>query len=123
MAEWTQAARQLPAARELPSLTLIDHMPELIDQLAEVSEHCLRAPTGDHEEAFETARVHALDRLKEGFDLVSVISELSILRGVILAVWQRENATAYGSEFRALNLAIDEAIIATARRFAEARAT
>src|SRR3569623_1797534 len=38
LAAWQAAARAIPAAKELTSVVLVDHMPELLDQMAELAD-------------------------------------------------------------------------------------
>jgi PAS domain S-box-containing protein len=116
---WKAAARSIPAARPLPAVTLLDHMPQLLDQIAEVAETIVaQAPP---EEAFATAQRHAIDRLEEGFDIAAVVVEMSLLRGCIIDVWAREHVSSCDSELRALNTAIDRAIEVSVARYAQAR--
>ena len=119
LAAWRQLARGIPAAHDLPPVVLVDHIPELLDQIADVAE----ALASMHVEpgSFETARHHALDRIGEGFDVSTVVKELSLLRDTMLTIWQREHGGSNVGALRALDLAIDRAIEASVARYAEAR--
>jgi PAS domain S-box-containing protein len=114
--EWRRAARRLPIARDMTAAALLDHIPALLDQLAEIAEemtiHAVGAAgaTAVEPPVFEAARRHALDRLSEGFDAATVVSELSLLRGAALTVWARSGGSGSMAEVRALDLAIDRAI-------------
>jgi PAS domain S-box-containing protein len=120
LAAWRRAARTLPAAEDLDAVTLLDHIPALLDEIGEIAaELAIDEPV---DPVFETARRHALDRLNEGFDIAAVVSELSLLRGAVLAVWARANPGGDLAELRALDLAIDRAIAASVSRYAEAHA-
>ena len=68
-------------------MSLVDHLPELLDEIAAVAEQLLneRAPVMPH-----AARRHAVDRLEAGFDVFAVVHELSLLRRCILTAWNRE---------------------------------
>jgi PAS domain S-box-containing protein len=118
LAEWKRSARQLSEARTMNAVTLVDHIPELLDEIADIAEEIAaeRQPGG----TFETARRHALDRLAEGFDITTVVRELSLLRGAALAVWDRANVSGNVAELRALDLAIDRAIAVSVGRYTEA---
>lgn len=119
LADWQRAARKtIGAARELGAVALADHIPELLDQIAEIAEAVVaeRAPP-----SFETARRHAIDRIGEGFDVAAVVRELSLLRGCMLAIVDRETVALPLGELRALNLAIDHAIAVSVKRFAASR--
>ncbi|MDX2090737.1 MAG: PAS domain-containing protein [Kofleriaceae bacterium] len=116
LAEWRRVVMAVPDARELPSHALIDHIPDVLEEIGYIAEDLERGPTQP-----ETARRHALDRLGEGFDIASVVSELSILRGAMLTIWVRENADGSLGELSALNLAVDRAITASVTRYSEVR--
>lgn len=118
LAAWQAAARAIPAAKELTSVVLVDHMPELLDQMAELADDVAAGRPCDAR--LETARRHALDRLADGFDVTAVVAELSLLRGCIVALWRRENSDG-GDELDAIHMAIDRAIAVSVARYAEAR--
>ncbi|HEX8702706.1 MAG TPA: PAS domain S-box protein [Myxococcaceae bacterium] len=119
MAEWERRARALPAAEHLRQAALRDHIPQLLERIARVVEGIY---TGRQESLLELPDRHALERLEEGYALRTVAEELSALRDVILELWEQEVAGAISvREVRLLDQAIDEAIAASAARFAEAR--
>lgn len=120
LVEWKGIARRtIPVAHDLPPVALVDHIPELLDELADIADEV----ASEHPDAgkFETARRHALERLGEGFGVAAVVQEMSILRDCMLRVWEREHTAGSTGDLRALNLAIDRAIAASVSRFAEAR--
>ena len=120
LAEWKGIARRtIPVAHDLSPVVLVDHIPELLDELADIADEV--ASELPDAARFETARRHALDRLGEGFGVAAVVQEMSILRDCMLRVWEREHAGGDIGDLRALNLAIDRAIEASVSRFAEAR--
>src|SRR4051812_47429642 len=82
LAEWRQVAREQPAARRMSPVTLVDHMPDLLDEIAEIADEL--AAEGDVRGTVRAARNHALDRLAHGFDVTLVVHELSMLRGVAM---------------------------------------
>ena len=99
---------------------LIDHIPALLDAIAETGEAHLvdRRSRLDT----ETAERHALERLGEGLDLSQVVIELAVLRDCILQVWDRERAPgATRPEIRFLNRSVDRAIAASIDRYTTAR--
>src|SRR5258705_7542032 len=105
VAEWQSAARGMASATRLPRQTLIDRIPELLDQIAELAEHLERDPGSTI--VLEMARRHALERVRDGFSLADVVTELSLLRASILTVWQREHVRIADTSLRAMHLAID----------------
>lgn len=119
LAEWKAAARAISAAKELSTIVLVDHMPELLDELAELADEIAAARPCD--KTLETARRHAIDRLADGFGVTAVVAELSLLRRCILGLWMRENRGAAGGELVAIDMAIDRAIAVSVGRYAEVR--
>lgn len=119
LAMWRRDARAIPVAHDLSPVTLIDHIPEVLDEIAEIAEQ-IEDSTFDAT-CFESARRHALDRLGEGFDVSAVVKEMSLLRACIAIVWEREHGGRHASGLRALHRAIDLAIEASVTRYAEAR--
>ncbi len=121
LAEWQRVVRRRPTARDLDSLTLVDHIPMLLDQIADMADELVsgappRLPT-------DLAQLHALERLEEGFDLEQVIGEFSVLRDCIVRLWtaQLDGTTVDALGIRALNQAIDRAIAASVQRYTFAR--
>jgi len=117
---WREAVEDRPASQGLSIEALIDHIPALLDAIAETGEaHHL-----DHRSRIdtETAERHALERLGEGMDLSQVVIELAVLRDCILQVWDRERAPgAARPEVRFLNRSVDRAIAASIDRYTLAR--
>lgn len=98
-------------------LELLDHIPDLLCTLADVIAYQV-----DRRQVPPVTRLHAADRLKEGFELPQVVQELSILRDCILQRWHScEGAPISEIELRVLNLTIDEAIGDSAQRCTDAR--
>lgn len=120
LAEWEDAVRQIPVARELSRPALLDHIPHLLDRIATLAD---RLAAGEHAEIpRQDAEEHALARLDEGFDLREVVTELSTLRTCILHTWERDSATAARpTGLHVLNAAIDQAIKASVERYVFAR--
>ena len=114
---WTAWARTLSPAERLPHEKLVDHIPRIVDRIAEMAEALaagqpVRPPQQESD-------LHALVRLEEGFDLADVITEYSILRECIQEV-SSSVPDLIPDDVRVLNRAIDEATRATVRRFADA---
>jgi PAS domain S-box-containing protein len=119
LAEWKTLARTLPAAKQMNAVALVDHVPEMLDQIGELAEAIARNVPAD--ESLGMARRHAMDRLHAGFDVSAVVEELSMLRGCVLNVWARENPVGNVMELRSLDLAIDHAVQVSVARYSEAR--
>lgn len=121
LAEWEKAARENPRAAKLDRLQLINFIPVLFDRIVDVVERFLAGRAAELSQ--EVAERHALDRLKEGFDLGEVVNELSLLRDCILRIWQEglETTNGHGAEHQILTRAVDQAIGASVDRYTEAR--
>jgi hypothetical protein len=74
---WAERSRSLPHASQLPGLVLLDHLPELLEALAQRLEGA--SPLVVEASALE----HAVDRSRNGVPLREVVSEYAILRDVI----------------------------------------
>ncbi|MEZ0231188.1 MAG: PAS domain S-box protein, partial [Planctomycetota bacterium] len=121
LASWEQAVRALPIARSLDTERLIDHLPRLLDAIAESIERSSdfegAAPLHD-----ETPDVHALQRLDQGYDLDAVVTEYTILRRCLLDLWEEEcQGVARPGDLRLLDDALDQAIVASVARYSKAR--
>src|SRR6476646_9014397 len=79
LAEWKLALQRLPAARQLRGDALVDHVPVLLDQIADLAEAIGHDRPLD--EPLAVARQHVNDRLANGFDIAAMVEELSMLRG------------------------------------------
>ena len=120
LADWTAAVRTIPVARELPRLLLLDHIPALLDHIADLSE----ADDGVSRPSVPVApsHAHALERLGEGYDLGEVVTEYAVLRECLLRQWEAHGvAASHPSELRILNRAIDYAVSVSVARFTTAR--
>src|SRR5688572_8955720 len=117
---WRSAIEDRPASQGLSVEALIDHIPDLLDAIADTGE----AHLVDNRSRLdtETAERHALERLAEGLDLSQVVIELAVLRDCILQVWDEERAPgAARPEVRFLNRSVDRAIEASIARYTQAR--
>lgn len=118
--EWARSVRDRPATAGLSREQLIDHLPDLLDAIAETGEAHVEDPRARL--ATDSAERHALERLTEGLDLAHVVVELAVLRDCILKVWDDERAPgAARPEVRFLNRSVDRAITASVDRYVTAR--
>jgi PAS domain S-box-containing protein len=115
LAEWEARVRRFPAAAALGSPALRDHVPEILDRIAEGVDASTTALD-------EVAEDHAIARLTEGFDVATVTSELTELRDVVLERWQRDAGGVIAiADARALDRGIDAILVRSVERFARAR--
>jgi PAS domain S-box-containing protein len=111
IALWEQSAEKLSPARALSRRALRDHMPHLIDELADAAEQTAR---GERPDTATAPDVHAMARLGEGYDLRQVAEEYAMLRACIL----RELAQTPGvvlppqlGLIELMNATIDDAVV------------
>ncbi|HEX3482162.1 MAG TPA: ATP-binding protein [Kofleriaceae bacterium] len=117
---WEAAVRAMPRARELDPPRLIDHIPDLLERIAQAIDELGhgRIPTSHH----AAAKRHAMSRLEEGFDLQEVIGELRVLRQCIFRVLAEPTlGIVLLDELRALDDAIDAAISGSVEHYIEIR--
>jgi PAS domain S-box-containing protein len=118
---WEDAVRALPKARALDRPRLIDHLPGLLNQIADFIEEARQTRS---REAFtdQSPEKHATERLDEGYDLSEVVLEYGVLRRAIFELLGRERQElSQPKELGALNVALDEAVGAAVHRYTRAR--
>lgn len=109
LAQWRQEVRALPSAEHLDAPTLNDHIPALLEELAEA------LATKSDETIAEALRdgsppEHGLQRLEDGFDIVEVVAEYNILRGCIHDLAEANGLSLGGTAFHILNRVLDGSI-------------
>ncbi len=116
LARWRAAVRELPAARDLDTPTLNDHIPVLLAELSAA----LRAGTDEtiaKVVSEGTPHAHGVQRVEDGFDVEEVVAEYNILRGCIHDLAERNGLDMRGKPFHVLNRVLDGAIGAAVRSF------
>lgn len=120
LAEWRKEVRQLSMARNLDVPTLNDHIPGLIEELADQLEmHVEGSMIG---ELKKNSVIHGLDRLRLGFDIEEVVGEYNALRGVIQDLVERHNLSLRGPVNRTINRVIDMSIGLAVKTYAAQKA-
>src|SRR6266550_2667495 len=119
--DWRENIRRLPAARNLDTPTLNDHIPHLFDELTQA------LAEGDTEslldlELHDGPRIHGGLRLRAGFDIVEVVAEYNILRELLSALAEKEHVDITGDPNRILNRVIDRAVALAVDTFAKEKA-
>lgn len=118
---WRDHVRQLPSAAHLDIPTLNDHIPALLDELADAleqpSEHTIAETLKDG-----TPPEHGIQRFEDGFDITEVVSEYNILRGSVHDLAQENGLSLEGKPFHILNRVLDEAIGLAVKTHAEQQA-
>jgi two-component system phosphate regulon sensor histidine kinase PhoR len=121
LSRWRQQVRQLPSARQLDILTLNDHIPALLDELATAlqakSDQTIPAALCE-----DSPPVHGLQRLKDAFDIEEVVAEYNILRGCIHDLADENGLNLQGKPFHIINRVFDHAIGLALQTYATQRA-
>ena len=109
LARWRRNVRQLPSAQSLDTPTLNDHMPVLLDELADALES---QPDDSAEEALlrGSPPAHGRQRLHDGFNVEEVIAEYNVLRSCIHDLAEENGIVIHGNDLRVVNRMIDEAV-------------
>ncbi|MBK9177819.1 MAG: sensor histidine kinase [Flavobacteriales bacterium] len=121
LATWRAQVRELPSAEHLDVPTLNDHIPGLLDEMAESLE------LGDDRTIAENLREgtppeHGAQRVDDGFDIIEVVSEYNILRGCLHALADKHDIRMDGTLLHVLNMVMDGAIGMAVQTFAEEKA-
>jgi PAS domain S-box-containing protein len=120
--EWAHEACLLPETRGLSWPQLLNHLPQLLDRIANVVE---TVHTGEHRTLEEVPEVHALDRLDAGFDLEQVANEYALLRACILRLYGEHvgerNTGVLVREMLRFNQTFDAAVSTAVARYARTR--
>ena len=118
---WRRQVKQLPSARNLDTLTLNDHIPQLLDELADALNS-----RSDQKIPGALARgsppVHGLERFREGYDIEAVVAEYNILRGCIQDLTEKNGLSLDGVSFHIVNGVLDRAIGLAVQTYATERA-
>ena len=121
MLQWRQQVRRLPSAQNLDTPTLNDHIPNLLEELA-------NALASKSNETIAEALIHGsppahgLHRVEDGFDIEEVVAEYNILRECIHDLADRNNLNLQGKPFHIINRVLDGAIGLAVQTFASQRA-
>jgi two-component system phosphate regulon sensor histidine kinase PhoR len=113
--------RELPSAAGLSTPTLNDHIPSLLDELANAFHQSNEASIPETL-AHGTPPMHGLQRLQEGFEIDEVVAEYNILRACVHDMAERHQLTLQGRPFHILNRVFDSAIGLAVQTFATHRA-
>jgi PAS domain S-box-containing protein len=116
---WEAEVRQLPAARALSQVALRDHLPLLLEAIADMMVQ--PAPPAAEEALGNVPDIHALERLGEGFDLRQVVTEYRLLRRCVLRMGAERGLEASPEAAAVFHDAVDEAVTASVSRYMRAR--
>lgn len=117
LGDWRAHAQQLPGAKGLSALTLDDHIPDVVDDLAAaLVEHDDRPIDG--QQMIDSPPVHGLQRLRDGFDIVEVVAEYNMVRRAVHDLAARHAIRLQREAAHIVNRVIDEAIGLAVQSFA-----
>lgn len=118
---WRAKVRELPSAKHLDVPTLNDHIPGLLDELVLAFEERTEETIADivHE---GTPTEHGEQRVEDGFDIIEVVAEYSMLRMCIHDLAEANGLVLAASTHHILNRVVDGAIGVAVERFATQRA-
>jgi signal transduction histidine kinase len=118
---WRGRVRELPSAAGLDVPALNDHVPALLDELAD----CLLQQSDEtiEERLIEgSPPVHGRQRLADGFDIEEVVAEYHVLRACVHDLAEENGLVIRGQSLHTLNRVIDEAIGLAVQTYATERA-
>jgi two-component system, OmpR family, phosphate regulon sensor histidine kinase PhoR len=109
LSRWRRQVRQIPSARGLDTPSLNDHMPYLIEELANALES---QPDDSIEESLlqGSPPAHGRQRLHDGFNVEEVVAEYNVLRSCVHDLAEEHGIVIHGNDLRVVNRIIDEAI-------------
>jgi signal transduction histidine kinase len=121
LSRWREHVRKLPSAQDLDTPTLNDQVPALLDELATALRTV--ADQSIAQAVLEgSSPAHGMERYQNGFDIVEVVAEYSILRGCIHDLAESNGIAIEGPAFHILNRVFDEAIGLAVQTFATQQA-
>ena len=121
LARWRQQVKQLPSAQHLDVPTLNDHVPRLIDEIADA----LRSKSDEtipEQLTDGSPPAHGIQRLEDGFDIAEVVAEYNILRGCVHDLASANGLSLQGKSFHILNRVLDGAIALAVQSYATRQA-
>ena len=121
LSTWREQVKQLASARNLDTPTLNDHIPQLLDELANSLNSRSGRPIAETL-AKGSPPVHGLERFREGYDIEEVVVEYNILRGCIHDLAQNSSLSLEGESFHIVNGVLDRAIGLAVQTYATERA-
>jgi two-component system, OmpR family, phosphate regulon sensor histidine kinase PhoR len=120
LTQWRQEVRRLSVAHDLDVPTLNNHIPGLLEELAdELEAYVDESMIG---ELKKNSVIHGLDRLRLGFDVEEVVGEYNALRGVIQDLIERHGLSLRGPVNRTINRVIDMSIGLAVKTYAAQKA-
>ena len=121
LARWRHQVEQLPGAHQLSVPAVVDHIPDLLDELADALEaHDDQTILEAHLDG--SPRQHGRQRVHDGFDITDVVAEYNVLRGCIHDLAESNGVLLHGPAFHIINRVLDDAIGLAVKTFANEKA-
>ncbi|MDB6060781.1 MAG: sasA [Verrucomicrobiaceae bacterium] len=121
LSDWRRQVRELPSAKNLDTPTLNDHIPLLLDELADAFRRI--SEEGIAEALLEgSPPAHGIQRLQNGFDIEEVVAEYNILRGCVHDLADTHALNLQGRPFHIMNRVFDGAIALAVQTYTTERA-
>ena len=117
LATWRREVRRLPAARDLDVPTLNDHIPDVLEELADA------LVSGETQSVMDlqlehSPKVHGTSRFRAGFDIVEVVAEYNIIQELVQGLAEQNGVAWAGELSRIVNRVFDRAIASAVDTFA-----
>ena len=119
-----ERARARVAARERPKPTaeeLVNGIPVFLDQLGDALQRARSTDVADHEQLQATAGRHGQDLLRMGLTVAQVVRDYGDVCQVITELAIEQQAAISPTEYRVLNLCLDDATSQAVTEFARMR--
>jgi PAS domain S-box-containing protein len=119
--DWERQVRKLAVARQLDRPALVDHVPDVLDRIAEVADELtfharhagvVRAPR---------PKRYAVVRLVHGIGVAAVVAELGVLREAVLSRREVARLCMRPNDVRILSRALDRATTEAIEEYVDAR--
>jgi signal transduction histidine kinase len=119
LSDWTRQVRTKTPGKDLSALTLLDEVPELLEEIATLAEGL---SLGEAIHGARHAINHALARLSVGFTLEELVVEFQLLRECILTLWEEQQGGRAPDESTVyLHGAIDRVVSESVTQYVEVR--
>ena len=117
MAEWCNRVLTIPEASKLDRPTLRDMMPRLLDELVQALSARENPSVLDAPHA-EAPKLHGLERLHAGYDIIEVVAEYTILQELLFELSDEQELDISGEPVRIVTRLFGRAIAAAVDTFA-----
>ena len=107
--QWKNAVRKLPRAAHLDEPLLLDHIPNLLDEISSALTNAQNVSILEMK-VHKSAEEHGAVRFKLGFDVEEVVAEFGLLRDIVQQFAEASGVSISGEVNRTINRVLDKAI-------------